>query len=128
MAQGYTYKGKNKTDVSRYSFSDIEGLELVKINSMLYQSLPFRAKVADQHLRGINTYFTRGVGPLVTILDQLISLESRLSSDKVQNSPVKIVDQKLVVDDFKLDVAFLRRLDSSLKLLCAGNSVLLLKR
>ena len=108
--------------------ANIEGLEPVKINAMLYQSLPFRAKVADQHLRGINTYFTRGVGPLVTILDQLISLESRLTPDKV-DSQVKIVDRKLVVDDLTIDVGFLRKLlDSSLKLLCAGNSVVLLKR
>ena len=36
---------------------NVEGLAPVHINEMLYQKLPFKAKLNDQRLRGINTYF-----------------------------------------------------------------------
>ena len=54
---------------------NIEGLKSVKINELLYQKLPFKAKVNDQRIRVINSYFTRGTGPLIAILDNLIDFE-----------------------------------------------------
>ena len=54
---------------------NIEGLLPVHINEILYQRLPFRGKLNDQRLRGINTYFTRGVGPLVSALDMIVRFQ-----------------------------------------------------
>ena len=107
--------------------SNVEGLEPVRINDMLYQSLPFTAKVADQRLRGINTYFTRGIGPLINVLDTLISLESFLTRDKPPS--IQIEGQRLVVDDTKFDISQLRLwVDGSLRILSTGNAVTLMKR
>ena len=44
---------------------NVEGLKTVRINELLYQKLPFHAKVNDQRLCRINSYFTRGTGPLI---------------------------------------------------------------
>ena len=44
---------------------NVEGLQPVRNNEILYQNLPFNAKLNDQKLRGINTYITRSLGPLV---------------------------------------------------------------
>ena len=46
---------------------NVEGLLPVRINQILYQRLPFKARVNDQRLRGINTYFARGIAPLVSV-------------------------------------------------------------
>ena len=105
---------------------NVEGLQAVKINEALYRTLPFYAKVNDQRLRGINTYFTRGVGPLVSILDSLIQFEAGLRSAP---STVQVVGTVLKVGESEIDVVKIRKLlDSALKLLCTGNCVTLLKR
>ena len=57
---------------------NVEGLKTVKINDLFYQKLPFKAKIQDQRLRGLNTYFARGVGPLVAVIDLLIRFEAML--------------------------------------------------
>ena len=43
----------------------VEGLAPVQINEILYQKLPFKAKINDQRLRGIKTYFCSGHWPFV---------------------------------------------------------------
>ena len=42
---------------------NVEGLLPVEINKVLYQRLPFRAKLQDQKLCSLNTYFSCGIGP-----------------------------------------------------------------
>ena len=53
---------------------NVDGLLPVHINEILYQHLPFKARVNDQCLRGVNTYFTRGLAPLVSVLDEIVLL------------------------------------------------------
>ena len=48
---------------------NVEGLQQVCINEILYQKLPFKAKLTDQKLCGINNFVIRGVGPLISVLD-----------------------------------------------------------
>ena len=42
---------------------NVEGLMPVRINELLYHRLPFKARVTDQRLRGLNTYLLRGIAP-----------------------------------------------------------------
>ena len=58
---------------------NVKGIMPVKISDAMYQRLPFKARVVDQRLHGINTYFCRGMGPLLAGLDTLIQLEAVLS-------------------------------------------------
>ena len=54
---------------------NIAGLNLVKINQVLYQRLPYRVKINDQRLCGIHSFVTRGLGPIVSVLDSVLKLE-----------------------------------------------------
>ena len=51
---------------------NVTGLEQVRINEVLYEKLPYKAKINDQRLRGINAYLVKGIGPLISILDNMI--------------------------------------------------------
>ena len=62
---------------------NVEGLKTVRINELLYQKLPFRAKVNDQRIHGINSYFMRGTGPLIALLDKLIDFEATIKSQNL---------------------------------------------
>ena len=57
---------------------NIEGLLPVQINELLYQRLPSRFHFADQRLRGQNTFFTRGLGPLISLLDKFLKIQMAL--------------------------------------------------
>ena len=54
---------------------NVEGLYPVRINDALYKKLPFKARVADQRLRGLNTFLARGMGPLVSIFHELCNVD-----------------------------------------------------
>ena len=61
---------------------NVDGLKPVRINEILYQKLPMRAKINDQCFWGINSYFTHRVGPLISMLDQLVTFEAELAMAK----------------------------------------------
>ena len=65
---------------------NVDSLLLVKINEALYVRLPLKAKINDQRLCGINTFFSRGVGPLLSAMDALMQAESLLSTAKTSTS------------------------------------------
>ena len=106
---------------------NVLGLELVKINNMLYQNIPFKAKIADQCLHGINTYFSRGVSPIAWVLDEMIKLESLLASNT--GSSCKINHTQIKFETHSFDVTRLRKeIRDSIKILATGNAVTLMKR
>ena len=47
--------------------NNVEGLRPVKINTLVYHKLSPNYKINDQRLHGINTFFARGLGPIVSI-------------------------------------------------------------
>ena len=61
--------------------SNVEGLKPVRINDLLYEKLSFQYKVNDQHLCGINTYFPQGLGPIISVWDQILKWETALSGN-----------------------------------------------
>ena len=65
---------------------NIDDLLPVCINEILYQHLPFKVRVNDQCLRQVNTYFARGLAPLVSVLDEIVKFESRLQVMKVHGN------------------------------------------
>ena len=108
---------------------NVDGLEPVHINELLYQVLPFKAKKADQSLRGINSFFTKGVGPLINVLDRLIALESLISAETSGPIVCKVEKGVLLVNDQEFDIPLLRKwADNSVRLICTRNSVTLTKR
>ena len=107
--------------------ANIDGLTPVRINDIVYQTIPFRAKINDQRFRGINSYLTTGVGPLVSILDSLISSEEAILKG---TETVQVIDNKITFSGGAiLDVLELRQLlHKSVKLLSFCNAVVLQKR
>ena len=110
---------------------NVPGLNSVRINEVLYQKLSYRVKINDQRSRGINTYITRGLGPIFSSLDKILQFENSLRKDV----EIKIEDDTLVVKnskdnseivDFQLNVRELRsQIDQGLRMLTICNSVCL---
>ena len=106
---------------------NVEGLKPVRINDLLYEKLSFHYKVNDQHLHGINTYFTWGLGSLILVWDQILKWEIALSNDKQKKVTVAL--NTLQLNELSLHLSTIRKLiDKGLHLLCAGNIVILLTR
>ena len=104
---------------------NIEGLAPVRINQLLYEKLTLQYKLNDQKLCGINTYFARGLGPLIAVWDKILKWEAFLLN--------WVKDKKFEVDlstmqhkDISLDFTSLRKdLDKAIRLLCTGHSMVL---
>ena len=58
--------------------SNVDGLQPAKINEFVYDKLPSNYKFNDQRLRGINTFFARGLGPIVHVWDKILKWEAKL--------------------------------------------------
>ena len=107
--------------------SSVPGLQPVKINDLVYRILPVSAKINDQRLRGINTYLCHAIGPLLCLLDNLISVEQYITSDDATSA--KVEGEKVYVNQVCLDVKTLRSwVHHSVRLLSCANSVVLMKR
>ena len=105
---------------------NVQGLQPVCINQLLYDKLPFSFKVNDQRLRGMNTYICGGLGLIVGVWDALLEIETMISSAE---SKVSIDKGILLCGDKKFDIKELHKdLHKGLRLLCTSNSVLLDKR
>ena len=101
---------------------NVEGLQQVRINKILYQTLLFKAKLTDQKLCGINNFVIRGVGPLISVLDTLVSAEEALIKCK------ESVQGPLKVSTVELNIPQLcRQVHSAVHLLSVCNSVILTK-
>ena len=78
----------------------------------------------DQSFRGINSFFIKGVGPLINVLDRLIALESLLLTNSNDTFECKIKKGVLLVKVQEFDIPLLRKwADAALHLLCLRNSV-----
>ena len=107
---------------------NVEGLAPVRINQLLYDKLSFQYKLNDQKLRGINTYFARGLGPLIAVWDKILKWEAFLLNG-VKDKKFEVDMSTLQHKDLSLDFTSLRKdLDKGIILLCAGHSTVLDKR
>ena len=105
------------------TLENVEGLQQVCINEVLYQTLPFKAKMTDQKLRGLNNFVIRGVAPLISVLDTLVSAEDALLKQKDDaNNPIKVGAMELNIPHLR------RQVHSAVHLLAVCNSVILTKR
>ena len=102
----------------------------MKINELLYVKLSLDSKIIDQKLRGINSFFARGLGPLISVWDKILKLESALLSiDKCLVPPrFEAKESVISVGDFSIDFTNIRReMDRRLKLLATGHGIVLQK-
>ena len=107
--------------------SNVEGLQQVKINSIVYEKLEGHFKVNDQKLRGINNFIVRGLGPLTAMWDKILKLESSMTSSP--NGQITHSMGVLQFENMSIDITDIRhQLDHSLKLLSTANCVLLDRR
>ena len=106
---------------------NVEGLKTMRINELLYQKLPFRAKANDQRIHDINSYFTQGTGPLIALLDKLIDFEVTI---KAQNlTTIQCEDTELKAPGSSLNLTEIRGfLHKSIQILSFGNVTCLQKR
>ena len=116
---------------------NISGLNSVKINQVLYQQLPYRVKLNEQRLRGINSFVMRGLGPIVSVLDLILKLERMLMSEvQCQVDKGKIIVNKagpeVQTTGFNTVVFNVKKvhllIDQSVKGLIICNSICLKKR
>ena len=106
---------------------NVKGLEQVRISEILYQKLPFKAKVNDQRLRGMNSFLTRGLGLLISVLDKLINFEALVSIS--ENDKVEKKGGKLLIRGCEFDVSELRTMVSKgIYILAVANGICLQKR
>ena len=106
---------------------NVEGLKQVRMNELLYQKLPFKAKVNDQRIRGINSYFTRGVGPLIAVLDNLLDFEASMKA--FEKGTVQRNENNLKLKDSNLDITQIRKyVHQAIQILAIGNAICLQKR
>ena len=106
---------------------NVEGLLPVRINEVLYMRLPFNVKLNDQRLRGINSFFARGLGPIVSVLDSLVKLETTIPDNR--SVSVQKDEKTITLDKIVFDVQEMRRLLAiGVKLLSYGHAACLQKR
>ena len=110
--------------------TNVPGLNPVRINDLLYEKLSFNYCLNDQKLRGINTFFAHGLGPLVPVWDQILKWESALlNREKYKDKNVKVSFSTLQSDDSSIDFTAIRRsMHKGLRLLASGHSIVLEKR
>ena len=105
---------------------NIEGLYPVHINELLFQKLPFKARLNDQRLRGTNTFLAQGAGPVASIFQDLCRIEILLKSDC---NSFKILGEKISGDGIEIDFTDLRsKLGNALCLLTLAHALQLSSR
>ena len=108
---------------------NVEGLMPVRKNDGLYRKLPFKARVNDQRLRGLNTFIAKGCGPLATVFHALCNMEVEMKASALNDGeqPEKLTPLKIGGQAF--DITNLRKtLGISLQLLASAHSHLLVRR
>ena len=105
---------------------NIEGLYPVHINELLFQKLPFKARLNDQRLRGTNTFLAQGAGPVASIFQDLCRIEILLKSDC---NSFKILGEKISGEGIEIDFTDLRsKLGNALCLLTLAHALQLSSR
>ena len=105
---------------------NIEGLYPFLINELLFQKLPFKARLNDQMLRGTNTFLAQGAGPVASIFQDLCRIETLLKSDC---NSFKILVGKISGEGIEIDFTDLRsKLGNALRLLTLAHALQLSSR
>ena len=99
--------------------ANVKGLQPVKINESVYKILPPRAKVANQKIRGITTFITRSLGPLLPIFENLCKIEGECTGDPTE---VKIGDSAYNIKQWRTSMG------NSLHLSCYSLAILTQRR
>ena len=74
---------------------------------------------------GINTYIARGLGPLISVWDNILEWETALSGDKEKKVTVSM--STLQLNDLSSDLSAVHKSLDKLCLLCTAHSMVLLK-
>ena len=107
--------------------SNVEGLKPIRINAIVYNRLSTEMKQNDQKLRSLNTFLARGLGPILSIWNNMLKWEAAISEQS--NPDVKASMGVIESGDLSLDVTEVRRqLDRSIRLLASAHSVLIDRR
>ena len=110
---------------------NIPGLTLVKINELLYVKLSLDSKINDQKLCGINSFFARGLGPLISAWDKILKWESALLNLDKGSVPGKVETKGSVASICEISIDFTEipwEMDKGLKLLSTSHGIILQKR
>ena len=100
---------------------NIEGLHPMRINELLFQKLPFKARLNDQRLRGTNTFLVQGAGPVASVFQDLCRIETLLKSD---TNSFKISAGKISGEGIEIHFTDLRsKLGNALKLLTSAHAL-----
>ena len=79
----------------------------------------------DQHLRGINTFLTQGLGPIISIWDNILAWETALNKYDSENVKLSQCMGIIQTDNLKLDLTDIcRQLDKAIHLLSACNALI----
>ena len=105
---------------------NVEGLYPVRINEPVFRKLPLKARIQDQRLRGLNTFLAWGVGPVLSIFNDLCQMEAAVASS-TSSTLIQLNDNKqIMIDGMTVDFKDMRtKIGQALKLLTTAHSVLL---
>ena len=88
------------------------------------KKMPFNAKVNDQFLQGINTYFARSLGPLISVLDCIFNFKASAAS--VDPKTLKIEKHELSLGKSKINLNEIRsQITNAIHLLSCGHLVMI---
>ena len=101
---------------------NVEGLNPTRINELLYARLPYKAKEIDKKLKATNTFLTRGLGPLMALLDTFIKIEANCRKHKFEIPNFECEGKTVNLREMR------EQLVNGIKLLSAANAINLQKR
>ena len=102
--------------------ANVKSLAQIKINEVIYQRLPFRAKEQDRQARNRASYYTRPLGPLSFIWDTFIKAEAFAIKNKNNPPALKIENEVIPLR------SLIACLSASVKLLCYNIALQLNRR
>ena len=108
---------------------NVEGLYPMRINEPVFRKLPLKARIQDQRLRGLNTFLARGMGPVLSVFNDMCQMEAAVagSSDRTVSSITS--NQNIMLDGMTINFQDMRtKIGRALRLLTSCHAVLLQHR
>ena len=101
---------------------NVKSLGPIRINDIIYQRIPFKAKELDRQSKNQSAYYTRAMGPLTFIWDCFIKSQAWAIKNKRELPKINMQDKTISIRELTAC------LSSSIKLLCYHHALNLQRR
>ena len=108
---------------------NVEGLYPVRINEPVFRKLPLKARIQDQRLCGLNTFLARGMGPVLSIFNDMCQIEAAVAGTSDRTIISIASNQNIMLDGMTINFQEMRtKIGRALRLLTSCHAVLLQRR